>query len=241
MTGPVRIGSRGSHRFPEPPEIPEPVPRFPHRKVGTGTDRRSLAPGVEQSDGLLSEGGITVGHDTGGEVKRDRHVSQLMVDILTAASRAEAGTSVRDLVAAAQRTGRSRLVAQASVSRALRRLWRQGVAELHDRRWAGTGRTLSGQRRRAREIAAEARANPEAFYRDALRFRTGISKRDLDPWGSADACVLAKAREAEKMPTLRVVRVTVTDAGRALLRLTRPLAGQLTGLRMLATESEAAE
>ncbi len=74
---------------------------------------------------------------------RDRHVSQMMVDILTAAS-AEAGASVRELVAGARRAGGTRMVAGASVSRAIRRLWRQGAVELrrhgsHDERSAAAG------------------------------------------------------------------------------------------------------
>ncbi len=105
------------------------------------------------------------------------------------------------------------------------------------------GRTMSGRRQRAREIAAEAQANPEQYYKDALRWYALIRKRSYDPWGSADACVSAKERQAEEIPKLRAVRVTVTDVGRAFLgRLTRPLAGPVNRcLPMMATASEAAE
>ncbi len=175
-------------------------------------------------------------------VKRRRDVSQMMVGILAAASQAEAGVSVRELVAGARRAGRSQPVARASVSRALRRLWRQGAVELHSRR-VGAGGTMSDQRQRAREMVSAARANPEQFYKNALSFRAHFRKDNCDPYGSADACVSAKEREAAKMPRLRAVRVTVTDAGRALLvqRLKIPPAVQLTGLPMTATTSEAAE
>ena len=154
-----------------------------------------------------------------------------MVDILTAAaSRSEAGASVREIVTAARRAGRSLPVARASVSRALRRLWLRGAVELHDRRCVGAGRTMSERRQRAREIVAAAQANPEQFYKGALRFYALIRKHNYDPWGSADACVAAKERQAEELPKLRTVRVTVTPSGRSLLehRLTLPLAGELT-------------
>ena len=102
---------------------------------------------------------------------------------------------------------------------------------------------MTERRQRASEIVAAAQANPEQFYKDALRFYALIRKHYYDPWGSPDACVSAKEREAEELPKLRTVRVTLTAAGRAFLehRLTRPLAVQLTGLPMMATASEAAE
>jgi hypothetical protein len=78
------------------------------------------------------------------------------------------------------------------------------------------GRTMSERRQRARDIAAKAQANPEAFYKSALAFCTVVLKHH-DPWGSADACVAAKVREAEGMPTLRVVLVVITELGRVAL------------------------
>lgn len=157
----------------------------------------------------------------------DRHVSPLMANILIAvASRAEAGSSVRELVAAAERAGRKRSVARAGVSRVIRRLWLQGLVELHDSRSVGMGRTMSSRRQRARQIVAEVLANPEASYQGALALTTFVKRGD--PWGSADACIAAKITEAARIPRLRVVRVVITYSGRAVLerRLTVPPAGQ---------------
>ena len=138
-------------------------------------------------------------------------------DILRRAAVSAAGVLVRDLVGLQVRAGRSQAVARASVSRTLRRLWQRGLVELHDSRWIDAGHTMSDPQRRRREIAAEAQANPKGFYEDALRFQTVFLKYDADPWGSADACIAAKVRQAEELPKLRTVRATVTDAGRALL------------------------
>ena len=99
-------------------------------------------------------------------------VSQLMANILVVvAARSVAGASVREIVALAAPEGQARSVARASVSRTLRRLWRRGAVELHDSRWAGAGRTMSGLQHRAHAIALEAEADPEAFYNGALKVR----------------------------------------------------------------------
>lgn len=144
-------------------------------------------------------------------------VSPLMVGILvTVASRGDAGASVREIVDSAGPVGQSRSVTRVSVSRALRRLWRQGAVELHDGRWEGAGRTMSGLQQRAREIAAKAKADPQEFYAGALKVRNYL-RRPGDPWGSASACVAAKEREAGDTPKFRAVRVTIADPGRKLL------------------------
>jgi hypothetical protein len=122
--------------------------------------------------------------------------SELMVRILSEVASRSDGASVQEIVELAGQPGRSgRGVVRASVSRTLRRLWRQGAVELHDSRWVGAGRTMSGLQHRARNIALEAKANAEAFYKGALKVRNYLRKPG-DPWGSANACVAAKEREA---------------------------------------------
>lgn len=138
-------------------------------------------------------------------------------EVLRRAVASVEGALVRDLVKLRVLAGRPQATVRASLSRTLRRLWQRGLVELHDSRWIDAGQTMSDKVRQRRGIAARAQANPEAFYREALRFRTLVAKHDHDPWGSADACVAEKVRLADEVPTLRVRRVSVTTLGRELL------------------------
>jgi hypothetical protein len=157
------------------------------------------------ADGRHTEGGLNAVNAPRVEVHR--RLDARAKDVLRGAGGSAAGVLVDDLV-------KPQVLA---VSRTLRRLWQRGLVELHDSRWAGMGRTMSDKQRQRRGIAARAQANPEAFYREALRFRTVVTKHDHDPWGSADACVAEKVRLADAVPTLRVRRVTATTLGRELL------------------------
>jgi hypothetical protein len=138
------------------------------------------------------------------------------VNILYAASRTPDGVRVRDLVAATVRfTGRSLNAARSRVTGTSRALWRAGLVELHAR-CIHLG-TMTDRQHVARDIAQRAAANPETFYHGAVNFRGN------DPYGSAAACVVAKHRDAARLPRLYVDRITITAEGRA--RLARLLGG----------------
>ena len=105
---------------------------------------------------------------------------------------------------------------RASLSRALRRLWRRGLVELHDSKWANTGQTMSARQSNARRLAAETQVDPESFYQEQLAFHRMFGSQS-DPWGSPGACLAEEIRHAERTPWMRIVRVTLTTAGRALV------------------------
>ena len=136
---------------------------------------------------------------------------------LSAAAHGTDGVLVQQLV---RHLGETRSV-RASLSRALRRLWARGLVELHNSRWPGHGKTLTSEQTNAREVAARAEADPEAFYQGAVGLRKALhsmlgspaTARHIDPWGSAGACVAAKVRQASETPRLRVKRVTITALG----------------------------
>lgn len=91
--------------------------------------------------------------------ERASRVSPLMLNnILAVVAPSEMGVSLGEIVEAIQSGGRSKSVARVGASKALRGLWLSGFVELHD----GAGQTMTGLRRRARQIADRARANPRA-------------------------------------------------------------------------------
>jgi hypothetical protein len=137
-------------------------------------------------------------------------MSPLAVNVLFAASRAEAGVRVRALIDCVVRyEGRTRGAARVQITRTTRELWALGLVELHGRK--PSDGTMTERVIEAHEIAARAFAAPETFY----AFCTAL--RGDDPWGDAETCVRSKARAAQKRPRLHVARITVTAQGRARL------------------------
>jgi hypothetical protein len=88
-----------------------------------------------------------------------------MRDILLAALEAPDGVvRVQRLVARRVAGGRSRSVARASLSRTLRRLWRAGLVELFNTRWAAERDAMSRMVEEARARAERVRKDPVGDY-----------------------------------------------------------------------------
>lgn len=149
-------------------------------------------------------------------------LSPLMREIvaLVAVMPAEEGALVEHLVlrlgGSLVTDSRRRRSVRASLSRALRRLWRRGVVELHESKWADPRRTMSARQSNARRLATEAQADPEGFYQERLAFHRMFGS-ESDPLGSPRACLAEAIRHAERTPWMRIVRVTLTTAGRELV------------------------
>lgn len=154
------------------------------------------------------------GSTAGGEV--NHRLNARAGELVRLIAAATAGVLVRDLVSLQVQAGRSAAVARASLSRALRRLWRAGLVELHDRRGS-----LSAKQQEARERLVRLEGDPRGSYEDygAWAKKVGMADR----YGSAEAFLAAKRTQANAMPHLRVVVVTATTRGRDLVgRLEQP-------------------
>ncbi len=148
------------------------------------------------------------GGTAGGQV--NQRLNPCAGELVRLIATATAGVPVRDLVSLHVRAGRSQAVARASLSRALRRLWRAGLVELHDR-WS----SLSAKQQEARERLARFEADPLGSYQSYRSWARAA--RIGDAYGSADAFLAAKRTQANAMPTLRVVAVTATTRGHELV------------------------
>lgn len=115
-----------------------------------------------------------------------------------------------------RRPGTSLGVTRASLSRTLRRLWREGLVEL-----LCGWRTMTEEHQRVLSKIAEHEADPVAAYQGYQAFVQSIGLADRH--GSVEAFM--SAQRARK-PDLRVTRVQITAAGRA--RLTPLVPGELT-------------
>jgi len=161
---------------------------------------------VSWTDGGRHDGGQ---RSRGGEV--NRLVSARADEVLRLAAAADiGGVLVRDLVRLQVRPGRSPAVTRASLSRTLRRLWRAGLVELHDRL-----DSLSTKRQMARERLQRFEADPVGSYQGYRSWAAQL--RRADAYGSAEAFLAAKRVQASAVPHLRVVRVTATPRGRELV------------------------
>lgn len=116
--------------------------------------------------------------------------------------------SVTALVRRVRRPGAALSVTRASLSRTLRRLWRDGLVELSD----GV-RSMSDVQRAHRARLATLEADPQAAYD---KYRAFVESSGLtDRCGSADAYLRWQAR---RPLDLRVRTVHITAAGRSRLR-----------------------
>lgn len=145
----------------------------------------------------------------GGQVNH-RRLNASAEEILRLTAVAAAGILVRDLVRLQVRAGRSQAVARASLSRTLRRLWRAGLVELHDR-WS----SLSAKQQEARDRLVRFEGDPRGSYEDYKSWARRIGTADR--YGSAEAFLAAKRTQANAMPNLRAVVVTATTRGRELI------------------------
>jgi hypothetical protein len=151
--------------------------------------------------------------------------------------------TVAALVIRIGRRGASRTVTRASLSRTLRRLWRDGLVELSEH-----GRTLTEKRDHIRAMVGEQEADPEQAYAGYLAWRASIAAMlgqpvKPDPYGSVEYFMRARRRAMHQRPRIYVRDVQITEAGLARLtlnttceltddnttqRLTSPPAGELT-------------
>jgi hypothetical protein len=126
--------------------------------------------------------------------------------------------SVAEIVRAVRVPGSTLQVTRASVSRTLRRLWRDGLVDL----FAGW-RSMSDARAEGAARLAEKEADPEQAYRDYCELMENIGLSDS--CGSAEAYIAFQRRRLTR-PDMRVTTVQITDAGRE--RLTPSCTTKLT-------------
>ena len=118
----------------------------------------------------------------------------------------EEGAKVEHLVAAIAGGLHTRVV-RASLSRALRRLWRRGLVELHTMQFGYYGECFSQVRANAEARLQGAEADPAGRYADACALL------GEDFWGSVEGYLEVLREKATETPRLRVVRVTLTARG----------------------------
>jgi hypothetical protein len=117
--------------------------------------------------------------------------------------------TVADLLVQIRQPETSVLVAKASLSRTLRRLWARGLVELVTR--DRTGETLTAQVAFWRRQFETVRSAPEAYYRT---YRERLATPADDAFGSAAAYVASFRAEAER-PSAAVRAVGSLGRGRA--------------------------
>lgn len=134
--------------------------------------------------------------------------------------------------------GRSPSVVRASLSRTLRRLWRDGLVELFNSYAYGDGyrhSTMSASRDREVAKLREAERDPEAAFRDYLQLIGQVAQcgvmMDIG-YDSADEYIAARRErvQPERRVAIRDFRVKfieITDSGRE--RLTAARTTKLTG------------
>ena len=115
------------------------------------------------------------------------------------------------LVDHVQRPGASLNVTRASLSRTLRRLWRDGFVELSD----GWRSTMTKEQETVAAAVARHEADPVAAYE---RYKA-LMGEGWDRHGSVQAFMAA---QRSRRPSLRVTHVQITDAGRARLTVSAP-------------------
>jgi hypothetical protein len=141
--------------------------------------------------------------------------------LLDALANAEDGTlALCACVILEERAGASRTVARASVSRTLRRLWRQKLIELYDGAY-GARASMTAKQQAAIGRRDRALADPEGTYAAFRAWLLGVAALSRggarDRYGSAAALVAATVAAANRTPKMRVARVELTAAGRERL------------------------
>ena len=117
---------------------------------------------------------------------------------------------VAALVRRLARPGVSRSVTRASLSRTLRRLWRDRLVELR-----GGGVTLTQKHEHRQAILAEHEADPVAAYQGYVAWRSRVAalagKSYSDPYGSVEGFMAAQRRALRQRPQIYVRDVLITD------------------------------
>jgi hypothetical protein len=127
--------------------------------------------------------------------------------------------AVADLVQQFHQRGRSLPVTRASLSRTLRRLWRDGLVELSSTYgW----QTMTERHQKQVEWLEAQAADPLAAY-ESYKALVG---EDRDSFRSAEAYIVMLRKKVRRGPDLRVTRVRITAVGRT--RLTAACVSELT-------------
>ena len=128
--------------------------------------------------------------------------------VLEALAASDGPLPVRRILACVRTPGTSLPVAQASLSRTLRRMWVAGLVELIT--FHATRPTLTDHAAYWRSVYVKLRASPDAAYQ---AYRGQLAHASDDAYGSAAAYVDVFRREAER-PQARVRGVVLTPKGR---------------------------
>jgi hypothetical protein len=146
---------------------------------------------------------------------RQREVNRLSVEqvaVLTACAREDVLVPVTSLVWRRVRAGTPLPIARASLSRTLRRLWRQGLVELEG---AYQGSTLTARLAYINEELAAIEADPEAAY---APLRETCQRVAFYPKTAADYLAFKRRLAPERRQHYPVKFVCSTEQGRARLR-----------------------